>query len=61
MSKIIIEMDQSEIRQIIDILDNKLFDNGYDLYDPYFKSLNNIKEKLNIEILRSKSKNCLID
>lgn len=56
-----IDISIEDLTKLSSILDNILFDNGYDLYDPYLKSLFQLKEKLDLEVKLSKSHDSLIN
>ena len=52
MSNITIELTSTELRQLKIIIENVLFKNSYDKYDPSIKRLIEIKKKLEIESVR---------
>lgn len=57
-----IEMSPREVEIVEIIVENVLFDNGYDIkYDPYLKELYEIKQKLNQKMTGSESKDSLIN
>ncbi|WP_373471811.1 hypothetical protein [Carnobacterium alterfunditum] len=43
----------SEIERLSQLIDNVLFDNGYDIDSPYLVELITIKRKLDSEIVRN--------
>ncbi|GMR70615.1 hypothetical protein NUITMVRA1_12920 [Aerococcus viridans] len=56
-----VDISKDDAIRLSNILDNILFNNGYDLYDPYLNSLFQLKEKLDLEVELSKSHNSLIN
>lgn len=56
-----VDISKDDAIRLSSILDNILFNNGYDLYDPYLNSLFQLKEKLDLEVELSKSHNSLIN
>lgn len=56
-----VDISKDDAIRLSSILDNILFNNGYDLYDPYLNSLFQLKEKLDLEVELSKSHNGLIN
>lgn len=56
-----VDISKDDAIRLSSILDNILFNNGYDLYDPYLSSLFQLKEKLDLEVELSKSHNSLIN
>lgn len=45
-----VDISKDEATTLSRILDSILFNNGYDMHDPYLKSLFELKEKLDLEI-----------